>query len=371
MKNVLIISKYFYPYESGSEKTTRYIIDYLAEKNFKVTLFCARGSSEKLNSKASFVSLEKNKLYLFLSKKKFVKEFADIIFGFGALFLIMRKERFDSVNIHYAQSIGLSAVVLSKLFLTKSVVLWPTSSLCHSKLTDGKIQFITEKTYSFLADAFLAKGMPSQQMRKYFRVRKEKLFETVNPVEQKDYDPGACDFQAKILGVYYLGKYNGFKRPDILIRALELLKPEERGALRVSLYGNGYYEPLIRKMVKNLGLEGTVNINPPTKDVKGVIRDNHVFVYPSPYEPAFSQSILESLVGGRAVVCRNTAGIRKYFKDDSIIGVMPMNEKNLADKLSWIIKNRKMTEEIALNGKKIISLTFTFENFMNQYVKHI
>ncbi|MDD3804520.1 MAG: glycosyltransferase family 4 protein [bacterium] len=371
MKNVLIISKYFYPYESGSEKTTRYIIDYLAENNFKVTLFCARGSSEKLNSKANFVSLEKNKLYLFLSKKRFAKELADIMFGFKALFLLMRKERYDSVNIHYSQSFGLPAVVLSKLFGTKSVVLWPTSSLYHSKLTDGKIQFITEKTYSFLADAFLAKGMPSRQMRKYFRVRKEKLFETVNPVEQRDYDPGECDFHNKVLGVYYLGKYNEFKRPDILIRSLGLLKPEERGALRISLYGSGNYELTIRRIVKELGLEEIVNINPPTKDVKSVIRDNHVFVYPSPYEPAFSQSILESLGSGRAVICRNTAGIRKYFKDDSIIGVMPMNEENLAKKLSWIISDRKGAEEIARNGKRIISRTFTFENFMNQYMKHI
>lgn len=167
MKRVLIVSKYFHPFESGSEKTTRYIIDYLTERGYKTTLFCARGGREKLNPSAEFFSLEGNPLYLFLSSRKASKAAADVFFGFFIMLFIILRERPESINIHYTQAMGLPAVLLAKLFSIKSIVLWPTSSLYHSKKSDGKISFIIDKTYSYLADAFLAKGMPSGQMRKY------------------------------------------------------------------------------------------------------------------------------------------------------------------------------------------------------------
>ncbi|MGE3063050.1 MAG: glycosyltransferase [bacterium] len=334
-------------------------------------LFCAFGSREKTGADTVFYTMNSNVLYRYFSKKKILKELADIFIGGIYLLRIFIKERIDTVSVHYSESLGLPAVLLAKIFGKKTVVLWPTSSLKHSKMTEGRLLFISEKIYSFLSDVFLAKGMPSEQMRMYFRVKKNRLFETVNPVEQKDYDPGLCNFSDKRLGVYYLGKYNDFKRPDILVKAVSLLDEEKRKCICVSLYGNGPYEAMIKNLVKELKLESVVAINPPTRDVKQVIKNNHLFVYPSLYEPAFSQSILESLGSGRVVICRNTKGVSKYFKEDSILGVLPMNEKRLSDAISWVIDNREKAEQMALKAKSIISKEFTFENFMNQFMAHL
>jgi glycosyltransferase involved in cell wall biosynthesis len=371
LRKILIVSKYFYPFESGSEKTTRYIIDYLAKQDYRTVLFCAKGGRDKLNKDAVFYTMEKNKIYSFLSKKRFLKEFADIFIGGANLLKIFLKEKIDVVNIHYSEAIGVPAVVLSKIFNKKCIVLWPTSSLYHSKKTDGKLSFISSKFYSSLCDVFLAKGMPSEQMRKYFKVKKQRLFETVNPVEQKDYDPGECDYNAEILGIYYLGKYNDFKRPEILIKAIDLLSDFYKKKVRVSLYGNGPYENMIKDIVKEKKLESIVFINPPTKNVKEVIKENHIFVYPSLYEPAFSQSILESLGSGRIVICRKTKGITKYFKSDSIVAISPMNERVLADAIMRVLDNREECRKIARRAKSIISETFSFDSFMAQFLVHL
>lgn len=365
VKNILIISKYFYPYESGSEKTTRYIIDNLIEKNYKIVLLSFKGNRERLNEKAVFYSLGRFKrIYDFFEKKKFFKEFFDIFFGALIIFKIILKEKTDLINIHYAESIMLPAVFIGKLFSKKTVILWPTSSVYHLKNYDKRVNYFISKISSKLADRFIAKGMDVDEIKKIFKISSNKLFLTPNPVEYKDYEVELNDFNGK-LGIYYLGKYNGFKRPDILIEAVGMMKKENLKKIEVSFYGEGDYREKMEKLVKKLALENIIKIYSPVKNVKEVISKNHVFVYPSPFEPAFAQSILESFSSGRIVICKRTKSMERFFDEKSYIGIKRMDPLSLSKQLDMVVENYDSLKYLGMNAKKIIIEKFNFNYFIS------
>lgn len=364
-KKILIISKYFYPYESGSEKTSRYIIDYLVNRGNYVVLFCIKGNNEKLNSNTKFYNTEKyEQIYNIFSKIKILKELVDIIFGFFFILKIIKKEKVNIINIHYAEAVMLPAVLLGKFFSIKTVILWPTSSVYHLKKYESRIVYIYSKISSKIVDIFIAKGMEEKQFVKIFKVNPKRLIPTPNPIEQKDYDL-PLPVSEQMLGIYYLGKYNGFKRPDILVKALHKMKNENREKIFVSLFGDGDFRKKIEKLVKEFNLEGIVKINPPTKNVKDVISKHHIFVYPSPYEPAFAQSILEAFSSARIVVCKKTCSMERYFDENSYFGLGKMTSTELSKTLDFIVENYKKVKDKGINAKKIIVEKFNFDHFIS------
>jgi len=365
LRKVLIVSKYFYPYESGSEKTTRYIIDYLIKRKFNVVFFCVKGDSQKLNERVVFYTIKNfEKFYDKFSKKKILKEFLDAIFGFIYILKIILKERIDVINIHYAESLMFPAVILGKIFSIKTVILWPTSSVYHLKKYEKRIVYIYSKISSKISDLFIAKGMDEVEIKKIFKVNPKRLVSTPNPIEQKDYDIPFPEKSEK-LGIYYLGKYNGFKRPDILVKSIGKMKSENRKKIFVSLYGEGDYKSKVDNLVKNLDLEKIVKVNPPTKDVEGVIRNHHIFVYPSPFEPAFAQSILESFSAARLVVCKKTKAMERYFNEDSYFGLERMDTSSLAEILNFIVENYEKEKIKGVKAREIIIEKFNFDYFID------
>ncbi|MEO0289403.1 MAG: glycosyltransferase family 4 protein [candidate division WOR-3 bacterium] len=364
-KKILIVSKYFYPYESGSEKTSRYIIDYLVNRGNSVVLFCIKGNSERLNSKTVFYNIGRfERIYEIFAKKKILKELVDIVTGFLFIFQIIKREKVDVINIHYAEAVMLPAVLLGKIFSIKTVILWPTSSVYHLKEHESKIVYIYSKVSSKLTDKFIAKGMEEKQFIKLFKVNPKRLIPTPNPIEQKDYDLPLPESN-KILGIYYLGKYNSFKRPDILIKAVHKMKKENREKIFVSLFGDGDFREKIEKLVERFDLKNTIKINQPTKNVKDVILKHHIFVYPSPYEPAFAQSILEAFSSARIVVCKKTFSMERYFDEYSYFGLMKMDSTQLAKTLDFIVENYDQVKKKGVKAKKIIIEKFNFDNFIS------
>ncbi|MEO0234717.1 MAG: glycosyltransferase [candidate division WOR-3 bacterium] len=364
-KKILIISKYFYPYESGSEKTSRYIIDYLVSRGNSVVLFCIKGNNERLNSKAIFYNIGSfEKIYDIFAKKRILKELVDIILGFLFVLKIVKKEKVDVINIHYAEAVMFPAVLLGKIFSKKTVILWPTSSVYHLKEYESKIVYIYNKISSKLTDTFIAKGMEEKQFVKIFKVNPKRLIATPNPIEQKDYDLPLPEPKER-LGIYYLGKYNSFKRPDILIKAVHKMKRENLEKIFVSLFGDGDYRERIEKLVKKLGLENTIKINPPTKNVKDVILKHHIFVYPSPYEPAFAQSILEAFSSARIVVCKKTCSMERYFDENSYFGLEKIDSTQLSKTLDFIVENYDQVKKKGVNARQIIIEKFNFDHFIS------
>lgn len=366
--NVLILTKYFHPFESGSEKTSRYIAEYMSANGDRVHIFALKGEGEMLGGRTFFHNIGENPLYTFLSKKLYMKEISDMLFSFIPILLIIIRYRIKLVYLHYTEAMGLSGLAAAKIMGVKTAVLWPTSSLRHFKMTENPLSFLINRIFTRASDVFIAKGMSAAQMKKYLRIRTERLHYSVNPVEYGDYSSAELpENPPEKMKVLYLGKYNDFKRADFLIKAIILMTPERRRRFEVNLYGNGPDEAYLKELVQANGLDGEVHVNPPSRNVKQILGESHIYVYPSPFEPAYSQSILESLCAGRITICRYTEGIARFFKDGrDIIGIRDMNEHSIADKLLWAADNYREAFKIAESGRRIVRDVFTFKNFFEQ-----
>ncbi|PIP13261.1 MAG: hypothetical protein COX48_04735 [bacterium (Candidatus Stahlbacteria) CG23_combo_of_CG06-09_8_20_14_all_34_7] len=364
MKAILIISKHFYPIESGSEKTTRYIADYLANKGWRVHLFVINGNSEKLSSNICFHRMKTNGIYNLFSKKLYLKEFADIFFTFLPIIQIIIENHIQLVYIHYTESIGLSAVIASRMLNVKSIILWPTSCLYHFKKTENPLSYIINKTYSKMASAFIAKGMSQEQFKVYFKISSNKLFYSVNPIEFKDYFVEKLSPQRpEIIKILYLGKFNNYKRPDLLVKSVQLLQNKN---IEIHFYGDGADEENLRGLIKKLKLEEKCIIHEPIKDVKNLISKFQIFVFPSPYESAYSQSLLEAIAASRITIVKYTEGIKRFFPKNSIIGIEKITAKNIAHALDYAIINYEESITIAERGSEIVKNKFSFDGFYKQ-----
>ncbi len=366
--SILIISKFFYPHESGSEKTTRYIIDYLVKnKNNKIFLFNIIGTNERLNEKAYYYKMPNVFLYKKMQKIKYLKEISDVFFPFIFLFIFLLKHRINIIHIHYAESVGLPAVLLGKLFNIKTVVLWPTSSLYHFKRSENKLSYSINKLYSNLCDLFIIKGMSETQFTKYFKIKKHKYMHSVNPVELKDYETKPLsDKRPKIINILYFGKYNEYRRPEKLIFAIKKLPNNIKKNIKVNMYGKGDYENYIRELNRKYKLENIITINGYANNVKEIMENAHIVVSTTPYEPAYAQALLEAIAAGKIIIVKKSEGIEKFFKNNVLYLLDKMNSKNIANAIIEIINNYEDFVPKANNAKKIVLEKFNFKYFFKQ-----
>lgn len=361
---ILILTKYFHPVESGSEKTSRYISHYMAERGREVHIFSIYGSRDILDDRIRFHKMPVSGIYRIMTAHKYLKELADILFTLPVIMRIAAVNSIGCIYIHYTEAMGFAGIVAARILGIKSVVLWPGSCLYHYKKSENSISYMANKIYSKLASSFIAKGMSPEQFRHYFRISPKRLFHTVNPVEFTDYFSDKLPVKKPDkMAILYLGKFNDYKRPDILIEAVSMLKHKN---IEVHFYGNGPYEQKMKDMVAELKLEDRVFIHKPDSNVKTIMKDFHIFVFPSPYESAYSQSLLEAMAASRITILKYTEGIRKYFPADAVLGIKKMTPRNLAGKLEFALENYQECRIIAEKGSAIVKEKFSFDYFLKQ-----
>lgn len=98
----------------------------------------------------------------------------------------------------------------------------------------------------------------------------------------------------------YVGRLDGEKRIDTVVDAVALLP---RADFQLAIAGYGLYEPLLRKQVHDLGLEGRVFFigYVPPEDLPTLYNSADIFVMPSP-EELQSIATLEAMACGKPIL---------------------------------------------------------------------
>jgi len=160
-----------------------------------------------------------------------------------------------------------------------------------------------------------------------------------------------------------LGKINDYKRADLLIEALPMVKNNN---IEAHFYGNGPHEKNLKNLIIKLNLQQKAFIHDPTRDVKKLISQHQIFVFPSPYESAYSQSLLEAIAASRITILKYTDGIKKFFPENSIIGLNKINPEKLAVSIDFAIENYEDCLAAAERGSEIVKSMFSFDYFNEQ-----
>lgn len=167
----------------------------------------------------------------------------------------------------------------------------------------------------------------------------------------------------------FLGRIDGEKRIDLLLRAMELL---DRDDIQLAIAGHGKVEDKLQQLTAKLNLEQRVKFTGfiPEEDVPGLMNSVDVFVMPSEAE-LLSISTLEAMACGRPVLLANALALPELvkegengylFKPGDVVDLVRYM-KILADQSERWETMGKMSREIAISH----SLDETLQKFEMLY----
>jgi glycosyltransferase involved in cell wall biosynthesis len=146
--------------------------------------------------------------------------------------------------------------------------------------------------------------------------------------------------------VISLGRLNQQKQFDHLIEIWNMIA-QKYPDWKLSIYGNGEKEKVLKEMIERLHLSSSVEIHPATSDISSVLLENSIYVMTSKYE-GFPLTLIESMVHGVPPISYMCKCGPKEIIHNEVDGLLvPFNNKNIfAQKLSYLIENENVRKRM-------------------------
>lgn len=159
--------------------------------------------------------------------------------------------------------------------------------------------------------------------------------------------------------IIYPGTLNFHQGLDIAIKAFSLIREEVPNAT-IYIYGEGSSKPLLKQLVKNLGLEDRVQLKDfvPIKEIPEIMAAADLGIIPKRNDffggEAFSTKALEFMSLGVPVIISRTKIDEYYFNDSIVKFFKPGNPESLAESMLLLIQNPEMRRSLAQNASKFV-----------------
>lgn len=160
--------------------------------------------------------------------------------------------------------------------------------------------------------------------------------------------------------ILFIGRINELKGIDILVRALpKVLESVPKAHLLIIGRDDGYYLQKIKDLVKELNLNYDVTILGPIygKDNHAAYLEASVFAFTPRHYEETSLACLGALALKTPVVTSEQASI-PYLEESKAGFEISLDEKVLVQKLTLILKDPKLGEEMGKNGRGLIKKVF-------------
>jgi len=200
--------------------------------------------------------------------------------------------------------------------------------------------------------------------------RRDRIVVIPNGVDLDWYRPGEEPrFEQPTL--LYLGRLKRYKRVDLVIRALAVLR--ERGVdARLLVAGRGDHEPALRSLVGELGLEDAVRFLGfvPEEEKRRLFQRAWVHVLTSPKE-GWGITNLEAAACGTPTVASDSPGLRDSVVDGSTGFLVPHGDvEALADRLTRLLTDAGLRERLGREARAFAE-RFSWDRAAEQTEAHL
>ena len=160
---------------------------------------------------------------------------------------------------------------------------------------------------------------------------------------------------------------------DVLTRAIAELKRirPPTSDFRLLIVGGGPEEQKLKQLAKDLDIKDEVEFlgQVPADRVPEYLLNADIFVRASRSE-GLGSSFLEAMAAGLPVIGTPVGGIVDFLKDGETGLLIPVDDyKNLAEKISILIKDEKLKEKIARQGKDLAIKRFSWDSVVSEMEK--
>jgi len=371
-KKIAIITAVYPPYKGGIGNIAFQRAHLLAKRGQTVTVFTPQYNSKSLPLEGVF--------YL----KPLLK------YGNAAYIpqLCKKLKNFDIVILEYPFFGGMRAVYSAKKKYGFKLVLNYNMDTVASGLKGLVFKYV--KKYFLpkiihIADLVLASSRDYAKysdLGKYWRDNDNKFQILANGVDINKFKPSSIDEEFRknlnininekiILFVGGLDKAHYFKGVEYLIKAIKYILSSNK--FKVVIVGHGELQKQYRELSKKLGIKDKVFFT-------GGIGDDYLVklyqmaeatVLPSiDQSEAFGVVLVESMACGAPVIASNLPGVRSVF-EDNISGLVSKvgNEKDLAEKISFILNNSEKQKQMSQKGISLVKEKYDWNIIADKLMK--
>lgn len=150
---------------------------------------------------------------------------------------------------------------------------------------------------------------------------------------------------ARPFRVFMAGRFHRLKGFSLAVRAFASFAAKAPGA-RFLIVGSGPEESRIRKVIRDLDLDGKVEIRGwmPRRDVVREMKASDVFLFPS-FRDGGGAVIVEAMASGKPVICLDTAGPGFHIEPEWGIKLVPREPALLARDMAGALERLYRDEE--------------------------
>ncbi len=195
-----------------------------------------------------------------------------------------------------------------------------------------------------------------------------------NGVDQERYHPGPPEEAlARELGIPagvpvigMIANFFVYKGHADLVQAAAILRSQGLEFTLLFVGRDGDASEEVRRQIREAGLTERVRFAGPRPDVPGLLRLFDVFVSAS-YEEGFSNSILEAMSSGRAIVATFVGGTFEQIKDGSNgLLVAPRDPEALARSLAQLLRDPELCLRLGNAARETAVQNFSVERLADR-----
>ncbi len=191
-----------------------------------------------------------------------------------------------------------------------------------------------------------------------------------NPVIAEQIDP--LPFEQRKNEMAFVGRFNiKQKRQDIMVKAFKKVVEKHKN-INLVFYGDGPDIDIVKKMVKEYGLNDNVIFAGKVDNITSYLRKAKIFVLTSDYE-GIPNALIEAMSLGLPIVSTDCSpGGARLLIQNNVNGVLvPKGSVDeIANAIDYLLSNPHVAENYGKEARKIVK-RFSPEKIMTKWVQYI
>ncbi len=200
-----------------------------------------------------------------------------------------------------------------------------------------------------------------------FHIHARKVRTIYNGIDaERFHPPSRTPPRAGAVRVLAAGNLHPWKGMDHLFRAVASL---DRGAVHLSIAGDGQEESTLRSLARTLGLEKDVEFLGLRSDLDELLRETDIFVHPVVAQEAFGLAVAEAMASGCAVIASRIGGLPELIEDGtSGLLVPPGDENAIAAALGRLVASPAERERLGVNARLRVADHFSLSRCVREHL---
>lgn len=383
MKVLMVISQ-FLPIIGGAEKQAELLAKILVQKGVCVDLITG-GWNFGTPRKEVIEGIKVFRNFCFwgvfgMNKHRTIRWLGGIVYviSLGA-YLLLHGRGYDLIHVHQFLYPAFVSVLIGKKLLKKPVLVKSASSGITSD-----IELLKRFPFGSLQLAFLFKELNylvaiSKATEKDFKdngYSDSRITYIPNGVEVPVIGKTTYDQVIQVVTVTRLSQEKGI---DVLVKAWADVVREEKG-LRLLIVGGGDMDSYLKSLCCSLGIAEFVDFIGRVKDPSKYLKGSDLFVLPSRSE-GMPNALLEAMSYGIPCLATKVGGNDELLggeNEDILRGeyalakngllINPDDVKGLCEAIFFIIRNKRVREEIGSKARKFIQEHYSIDLVVERYI---